>query len=328
VRRRDFIKVIAASAAAWPIASRAQQQMMPVIGLLQASTPSAYASSVAAFRKALANEGFIEGRNVAIEYRWAEDRYSQLSALAEDLVARRVSVIATPGSTPATLAAKGATRTIPIVFFVGGDPVDLGLISSLARPGGNLTGVTNLSAEVGPKRLELLRQVLPSADSMALLVNPTSVVQTDVQTRELQAAARQLGFTLHIVRASTADEIVAGFETLAKLRTGGLVIGPDVFFNSRAEQIAGLALHHRMPTIYQYREFAAAGGLMSYGTNLAEMYRLSAVYTARVLKGEMPATMPVQQATSVELVINSKTAKALNVTIPLALLGRADEVIE
>jgi putative tryptophan/tyrosine transport system substrate-binding protein len=248
--------------------------------------------------------------------------------MAADLVRRQVAVIATPGSTPAALAAKAATTTIPIVFFVAGDPVQLGLVTSLARPSGNLTGISNLGAEVGPKRLELLRELLPAATSMGLLVNPTSPAQAGPQTRDVQAAAARLGLQLHIMQASTEGEIEAAFASLMQLRARGLVVGPDVFFNTRAEQLAALALRHSMPTVYQYREFTAAGGLLSYGSSLPDKFRVCGIYTGRILKGEKVADLPVQQATNVELIVNLKTARALGVTVPTALLVRADEVIE
>jgi putative ABC transport system substrate-binding protein len=253
-----------------------------------------------------------------------------LPALAADLVARQVTVMFTGGSTPATLAAKAATASIPIVFFVGGDPAAMGLVASLSRPGGNLTGVTNLAVEVGPKRLELLHETIPAATSIAFLVNPASPAQAGPQSRAVQAAAEKLGLHLHILHASSEHEIDAAFATLVQVRAGGLVIGPDVLFNGvpRSERLAALALRHRVPTIYQYPEFTAAGGLMSYGSNLAEMFRLAGLYVGRILNGEKPAELPVQQTTKVELIINMKTAKALELSVPLTLLGRADEIIE
>jgi putative ABC transport system substrate-binding protein len=326
IRRREFITLLG-GAAAWPIAARGQQAM-PVIGFLGAASLHEYEPFVAGFHRGLNQVGFVEGRNVAVEYRWAEDQYDRLPVLATDLVRRSVTVIFTGGSTPATLAAKGATSIIPIVFFVGGDPVDMGLVPSLAYPGGNLTGVTNLAAEVGPKRLELLHELVPGAATVAALINPTSPAQANVQSQALQEAAGKIGLQLHILHASTEAEIESAFTNLIQLRAGGLVIGPDVFFNTRDGQLAELALRHGIPAIYQYREFTAAGGLMSYGTNLAEMFRLAGIYTGRILKGEKPADLPVQQATNIELILNLKTAKALGLTVPLTLLGRADEVIE
>jgi putative ABC transport system substrate-binding protein len=326
VKRRDFITLVG-GAAAWPLGVRAQQRL-PVIGFLHGASPGPYARFLLGFHQGLKEAGYTVGGNVAIEYRWAEDRYDRLPALAADLVDRHVTVIAAAGSTPAALAAKAATTTIPIVFLVGGDPIAIGLVASLARPGGNLTGVTNLTAEVGPKRLEMLRAVAPTATTIALLVNPKSPDLAEPQVQELQVAARGLGLQLHVLNASTEGEIDAAFATLVQLRADGLVIVPDAFFTSRAEQIAALALRHRVPAIFQYPEFTASGGLMSYGSNLRDMLRLSGLYTGRILKGEKPADLPVQQATKVELIINLKTAKALSLTMPTALLVRADEVIE
>jgi putative ABC transport system substrate-binding protein len=329
MRRRDFITLVG-GVAAWPFVARAQQPAMPVIGFLGSASLDQYASFVAGFHRGLNETGYVEGRNVAVEYRWAESRYDRLPALAADFVARRVAVIFTGGSTPATLAAKAATTTIPIVFFVGGDPAQMGLVTSLSRPGGNLTGVTNLAAEVGPKRLELLHEAVPATTSIAFLVNPASPAQAEPQSREMRAAARKVGLQLHILHASSEREIDTAFATVVQLRAGGLVIAPDVLFNgtTRSEQLAALALRHRVPTIYQYPEFTAAGGLMSYGSNLTEMFRLAGVYVGRILNGEKPGDLPVQQTTKVELIINMKTATVLGLTIPLTLLGRADVVIE
>jgi putative ABC transport system substrate-binding protein len=328
VKRREFITLLGGAAVAWPIAARAQPAAMPVVGFLQGGSLGAYAPYLTAFRRGLDEAGYVEGRNVAIEYRWADGQYNRLPGLATDLVGRQVTVLATVGSTPATLAAKAATTTIPIVFFVAGDPVELGLVASLNRPGGNLTGVTGLTAEVSPKRLELLHELVPTAPTFALLVNPTSPAQAEPQVHDLQVAARKLGLQLHILRASTESDLDTAFATLVQLRAGGLVIGPDVFFNTRSKQLAALALRHAVPTVYQYREFPAAGGLMSYGTNLSDMYRLGGIYCGRILKGEKASDLPVQQATKVELIVNLKTAKAIGVTVPTALLVRADEVIE
>jgi len=326
MRRRNFIALLGGTAA-WPLAARAQQAAMPVIGFLHGASPGPYAPFLAGFHQGLKETGYTVGRNVAVEYRWAEDRYDRLPALAADLVDRHVTLIAAP-TTPSALAAKSATTTIPIVFLVGGDPIAIGLVASLARPGGNLTGVTNLTAEVGPKRLEMLRAVAPTATTIALLVNPKSPDLAEPQVQELQVAARGLGLQLHVLNASTEREIDAAFATLVQLRADGLVIVPDATFTNQAEQIAALALRYRVPAIFQYPEFTAAGGLMSYGSNLRDMLRLSGLYTGRILKGEKPADLPVQQATKVELIINLKTAKALGLTMPTALLVRADEVIE
>ena len=264
---------------------------------------------------------------MTIEYRWASGRYDRLPALAADLIRRQVAVIAANSPAP-VMAAKAATTTIPIVFATGYDPVAAGLVASLARPGGNLTGVTSLTAEVGPKRVELLRELVPTATSIALLVNPAAVAIRETISTDLQAAARKLGLHVHVLHASTERDFDTVFATLAQLRAGGLVIGSDPFFNSQSEQLAALAIRHAVPAIYQYREFAAAGGLMSYGGSLTDMYRQVGVYTGRILKGEKPADLPVQQSTKVELIINLKTAKALGLTVPLPLLARADEVIE
>src|SRR5262249_9768047 len=325
MKRREFITFLG-GAAAWPLAAGAQKRL-PVIGFLNGASPGPYARFLLGFHQGLKETGYTAGENVAVEYRWAENRYDRLPALAADLVDRHVTVIAAAGSTPAALAPKAAQTTIPIVFLVGGDPVAVGLVPSLARPGGNLTGVTNLTAEVGPKRLEMLHAVVPTA-TIALLVNPKSPELSEPQSQELQVAARKLGLQLHVLNASTEPEIDTAFATLVQLRAGGLVIGADALFSSRVEQLAALALRHRIPAIYQFPEFTAAGGLMSYGNNLSDMLRLSGLYTGRILKGEKPADLPVQQATKVELIINLKTAKALGLTMPTALLVRADEVIE
>ena len=327
MRRRDFIKAIAGSAAAWPLAARAQQTM-PVIGFLGSSSSDQYAPAVRAFRQGLSETGYVEGRNVAIEFRWALGQNHRLPALATDLVRRHVSVIVASGSTPAALAAKAATTTIPIVFQVGIDPIEAGLVTSLARPGGNVTGVTNINTELVSKRLELLRELVPKATIVALLVNPTSREITEAVSRDMQSTARTLGLQLHILHASTERDFDAVFATLAQLRVGALVIAPDAFFISRNEQLGALTARHAVPAITQFREFAAAGGLMSYGGSFTEPTRQVGVYTGRILKGERPADLPVQQPMKVELVINLKTAKALGVTVPQSIQNRADEVIE
>jgi ABC-type uncharacterized transport system substrate-binding protein len=327
VNRRALITLFGGVAAPWPFAARAQQPAMPVIGFLNSESPALFAYLVRAFRQGLSESGWVEGQNVAIEYRWAEGQYDRLPRFAVDLVRRQVTVIAANSPAP-VMAAKAATTTIPIVFATGYDPVSSGYVASLARPGGNLTGVTSLNVEIGPKRVELLRELVPTATSIALLVNPAAGPLRETVSTELQAAARKLGLQFHVIHASAVREFDAVFATLAQLRTGGLVIGSDPFFNSQSEQLAALAIRHSLPAIYQYREFAVAGGLMSYGGSLTEMYRQVGVYTGRILKGERPADLPVMQATKVELIVNLKTAKKLGLNVPQTLLARADEVIE
>ena len=327
IGRRKFLATLGGAAAAWPLAARGQQPAVPVIGFLSSALPGPYAYVLAAFRSGLKEAGYVEGRSVAIEYSWAEGQNDRLPGLVADLVRRQVALIVATG-TPESLAAKAATRKIPIVFQVGTDPADIGLVPSLNRPGGNLTGVTNLNAETGPKRLELLRELLPTAKVMALLVNPTSPTIAETLSRELQAAAPILGLQLHRLQASNEREIDDAFASLVRLRASALVISPDVYFNSRSGQLASLALRQAMPAIYQFRAFAAAGGLMSYGGDLTESYRHVGLYAGRILKGAKPADLPVYQATKVELIINLKTAKALGLEIPDKLLALADEVIE
>ena len=301
---------------------------MPVIGFLGTISPDRWASRLHAFRQGLSETGYVEGRNVGIEYRWAEGQNDRLPALAADLVRRQVRVIATPESTPAAFAAKAATTTIPIVFSVGVDPVAVGLVASLNRPGGNLTGVTNLNAEILPKRLELMHELVPTATTIALLVNPSNPLVAETESRDAQTAARTLGLQLHVLHASTDRDFDTVFASLAQMRAVALVINTDVFFNSRSEQLAALALRHTVPAIFQYREFVASGGLMSYGTSSTDVFRQVGIYTSRLLRGESPADLPVQQVTKIELIINLKTARTLGLTVPLSLLGRADEVIE
>jgi putative tryptophan/tyrosine transport system substrate-binding protein len=327
MQRRDFLGVLG-GAAAWPLAARAQQPAMPVVGFLNGGSPDRYVPMVAAFRQGLREWGYVEGQNVTIEFRWAEGQYDRLPALAADLVSRQVAVIAVPGNTASALAAKSATTTIPIVFAVAGDPIKLGLVASLNRPGSTITGVTTLGVEIGPKRLELMHEFIPTATVMALLVNPISPTLSETNIRDLQAAAHTLGLQLHVLRASTERDFDIVFATLAQSRADGLVIGNDAFFVNQSEQLATLALYHAVPTIFQFRAFAAAGGLMSYGGSGTDPYRQVGVYTGRILKGEKPADLPVQQSTKVELIINLKTAKTLGLTVPPALLARADEVIE
>jgi putative ABC transport system substrate-binding protein len=320
MRRREFIAGLG-GVAAWPFGAQAQQPAMPVIGFLGAGWADGYARRMAAFRAGLAEAGFIGGQNVAIEIRWADGQYDRLPSMAADLARRHVNVIAATGAIASALAAKAATTTIPIVFTIGNDPVEIGLIASLSRPGGNLTGVTSLALELAPKRLELLHELAPTASSMAVLVNPTNP-NVEILSRDLQAAARILGVSIQLLHASTDHDFDKVFATLVQQRAVGLVIGPDTFFNGRSEELSALALRHKVPTIYQYREFAAAGGLMSYGGSETDAYRLTGVYTGRILKGERPADLPVQRATKTEMFINLKTAKALGLTVPQSIRPR------
>jgi putative ABC transport system substrate-binding protein len=324
MKRREFLTLLGGTAA-WPLAARAQQTM-PVIGFLNSRGAGDDPHLLAAFRQGLKEAGFVEGQNLAIEYRWAEGQYDRLPALATDLVRRRVAVIAANGLAART--AKAATMTIPIVFVAGFDPVEVGLVASLNQPGGNITGVSVLDVELGPKRLELLHELVPTANGMAVLVNPTDPARAETISRGLQTAASTLGLQLHVLQASTDHDFDTVFARLAQLQAGGLVIGGEPFFNSRSEQLGALASRHAVPAIHELPEFAAAGGLMSYGGSLTDAYRLVGVYTGRILKGERPIDLPVQQYTKIELIINLKTAKALGLTVPLALLSRADEVIE
>ena len=324
MRRREFIALLGA----WPVATMAQPEeaALPVVGLLSSTSPQAYASRIAAFRQGLNSSGYVEGKNVMIDYRWAEGQYDRLPSLAAELIHRQVQVIAAI-TTPVALAVKAATPTIPTVFEAGGDPVELGLVASLNRPGGNLTGVSLLNAELGPKRLELLHELMPEVTTVAALVNPANP-NTASLSKDLQAAAYSMGLRLHILDASAERDFDAVFQTIGELHAGALFIGTDPFFNGRSSQLATLAISRGIPAIYQYRDFAAAGGLMSYGGSFTEPLRLVGVYTGRVLKGEKTSDLPVQQSTKVELFINLKTAKTLGVSVPLSLLGRADEVIE
>ena len=325
MRRREFIAALG-GAAAWPVVARAQQTAMSLIGWLGPETREAENWRLVAVQHALKEAGYIEGQNLVIEYRWAESQYDRLSALATDLVNRQVTVIVANGNA-AAFAAKAATTTVPIVFEVSSDPVQLGLVASLNRPGGNTTGVTSLNFEVGPKKLELLHELVPSATVIGLLVNPNSP-DAEAQSRDAQAAVRKLGIELHIVHARTGRDFDAVFATLLKLRAGALVISPDAIFNNWSQQLGTLTLSHAVPAISPYREFAAAGGLMSYGTNIPKLFREVSVYTSRILKGEKPADLPVQQVVNLDLTINLKTAKALGISVPQSLLARADEVIE
>jgi len=326
MRRRDFITIIASTAAAWPVAVRAQQTM-PVIGFINAASAQNYARQLAAFHKGLAQTGYVNGQNVVIEYRWADDQNDRLPAMAADLVHRQVAVIAAT-STPAAIAAKATTTTIPIVFEMGGNPVELGLVASLSRPSGNVTGVTGLNAEVAPKRLELLHELLPTVRVMALLVDPTDSTTANTTANDVLAAARAFGLQLHVLHASSERDFEGVFAKLSQLGAGGLVVAGGPFFASHGEQLAAMALRHAVPVAFQRREFTTAGGLLSYGSDLTESYRLAGIYTGQILKGDKPADLPVQQATKVELYINLKTAKTFGITVPLTLSGRADEVIE
>jgi len=327
LKRREFITLLG-GAAAWPLAARAQQSAIPVIGYLGITSPDAFASRLQAFRQGLSEIGYQEGRNLTIEYRWAESQFDRLSALASDLVGRQPSVIVAAGSTAGALAIKAATTTIPIVFEAGIDPIAAGLVSSLSRPGGNITGVTSLNVLVNPKRLELLHELKPDVKAVGLLVNPANPSITEPVLPEMRAAARTLGLELHILQASADGDIDPMFARLAQLGAGGLVIVSEPFFVSQGTRLAALALRHRIPTIFYTREFAAAGGLASYGGDVTESHRVCGHYAGRILKGEKPADLPVQQVTRVELIINLKSAQALGIDVPRQLIARADEVIE
>ena len=327
IRRREFIAGLG-GAAAWPVVTRAQQQGMPVIGWLDSQSLEAARESVAAFQQGLAETGYAEGRNLAIEYRWAEDHNDRLGALATDLVGRQVAVIAAPGATQSALAAKAATQTIPIVFELGADPVEIGLVASLNRPGGNLTGVSELNVDMVAKRLELLHELVPAATTIAFLGNPTNPVVAEAQTKALQVAARTLGLRLLILSAGDPSQFEGVFATLVRERAGGIVLTGDSLFTGHHEQIVALAARYAVPAVYQWPQFTAAGGLMSYGASRIDAFRQVGVYTGRILKGEKPSDLPVQQATRINLSINLKTAKALNLSVPISILLRADEVIE
>jgi putative ABC transport system substrate-binding protein len=327
MRRREFIALVSGTAVAWPLAARAQQLAMPVVGFLSSGSKESDTVRLLAFWRGLNETGYVEGRNVGSEYRWADDRYDSLSALAANLVERQPSVIATIGSPAAALAAKTATSTIPIVFAISGDPTNLGLVASLNRPGGNVTGTTTFGTLLVPKQFEVLHEAVPRATVIGCLVNRLNP-NFETNTKEAQEAASKLGLQLRILNAGTERDIETAFTTFVQQQADGVVIVADALFNSRPKEFVALAARHALPTIYQYREFAAAGGLISYGSSLADAYRQAGTYAGRILKGEMAGDLPVLQATKVELILNLRTAKVLGITFPISLLGRADEVIE
>jgi putative ABC transport system substrate-binding protein len=327
VKRRAFITLLGGAAAAWPLVAKAQQRSMPVIGFLHSATPNSYAPMTTAFRKSLNRAGYVEGQNVAIEYRWAESHLDRLPELAADLVRRQVSVIFTGGGSDPSLAAKAATSKIPIVFANGTDPVEAGLVASLNRPGGNITGITFLNNTLGPKEVEAMHELVPKAAIIAVLLNPKLATAAS-QLKDVEMAARTLGVQVQVLYASTEPDFDMVFASLLQLRVGGLAIGADAFFFSRRDQLVELATHYSVPTVYPWREAVTAGGLVSYGASVTDAYRLAGVYTGRILKGDKPAELPVQQSTTTELAINLKAAKALGIEVPTSLLLRADEVIE
>ena len=327
MKRREFITLLGGAAAAWPLAARAQQGALPVVGFLGAPSAAPYARYVAAIHQGLKEVGYIEHQNVAMEYRWADSQYDRLPALAADLVSRRVAVIVPIGGSPAVLAAKAATWTIPIVFNLGADPIELGLVTNLSRPGGNITGIAMMALEIETKQLQLLHELAPTSTSIAILLNPSSG-QAQPQEREAQEAARVLGLQVLVLKASTEREIEQAFAALVRERAGALLVGADTFFVSQATLFVVLTARHSIPTIYPFRPYVDAGGLMSYGASLLDSYRQTGVYAGRVLKGEKPADLPIVQPTNFELVINLKTARAVGIAIPPTLLARADEVIE
>jgi len=326
VRRRHFITLVGGAAAGWPLAARAQQAAMPVIGFLHGASSEGYKPMVASFNQGLKEAGYVDGQNVAIEFRWAEGHFDRLPAMAADLVRRQVAVIVA-GGTPAAFAAKAATSIIPTVILVGSDPVQLGFVGSLNRPEGNVTGLAILTVELEAKKLELLHELLPAATAIALLVNPANVLSQS-ETKDVEDAARSLGVRLHILNASTESQIDAAFAGLAELRAAALMVSVDTFLNNSRGQIVALAARYAVPTVYGVRDFVNAGGLMSYGTDLVDVYRQQGIYAGKILKGAKPTDLPIQQVTRVALIINLKTAKTLGLTFPTTLLGRADEVIE
>jgi putative tryptophan/tyrosine transport system substrate-binding protein len=328
IGRREFITLLGGAAVAWPLAASAQQAAMPVIGYLNPTSPDAFADRLRAFHRGLKETGYVEGENVAIEYRWAENQLDRLPALAADLVRRRVAVIAASGGMPSILAAKAATTTIPIVFIVNEDPVRLGLVASLARPSGNLTGINIFNAELTAKRLGLLRELVPAATRVAVLVNPANAASAETTLREVEPAARALGLQIQVLNASTIREIDAAFATFARERPDALLVGTDPFFSSRRVQISLQAMRHAIPATYSTRDIADVGGLMSYGTSFPDSYRQVGAYTGRILKGAKSADLPVVQSTKFELVINASTARMLGIEVSPSLLARADEVIE
>jgi putative ABC transport system substrate-binding protein len=327
MRRREFIALFGGAAVLWPLAVYAQQRPMPVVGFLNVASPGALRQQIAAFREGLKESGYVEGQNVAVEYRWAEGQYERLPELAADLVRQQVSVIVVGGGAQAELAAKAATTTIPIVFSAGGDPVRSGLVASLNQPSGNITGVYHFATGLEAKRLGLLHEMLPKATPIAVLINP-NFADAENQLRDVQEAAARLGVQLVVVRANAESDFNAAFSIVVQQRSGALLVGASPFFNNRREQLVVLAARHALPTIYEWRDFAAAGGLMSYGTSLADAYRQVGVYAGQILKGAKPVDLPVVQSTRFELVINLSTAKALGIEVPPTLLARADEVIE
>jgi putative tryptophan/tyrosine transport system substrate-binding protein len=326
MKRREFITLLGGAAVTWPLAARAQQPAMPVVGFLNSASPDA--DRLRAFRQGLKDTGYVEGENVAIEYRWAENQMDRLPELAVELVRRRVALIVTTGGPPSAFAAKAATTTIPIVFVVNEDPVRLGLVASLARPGGNLTGINVISGELTAKRMELLRELLPAAARVAVLVNPANAAITETTLREVEPAAHAMGLQIQVLNATTSREINAAFATFVRERPDALFVGPDPYFTSRRVQLALLAAHHSIPATYSVRESAEAGGLMSYGSDIADAWRHVGAYAGRILKGVKPADLPVVQASKFTLIINAETARMLGLTVPDKLLARADEVIE